>query len=120
MTEMKRGLGIGTAACALIRHHVETEVVELDPLVYHFARHHFDMPEPKKVYMTSAESFIKVAQKEALRYDYILHDLFSGGWVSDTELAASNWAVIHGIMTENGVLAVVWVFSRSKFAFSSH
>lgn len=80
------GLGIGTAPKALLAHGIDTTIVELDPVVHDFAIKYFDLPTNHTAYLEDAIGWTqsKVTQlREAGRnpavYDYILHDVFTGG-----------------------------------------
>ncbi|KAL1311580.1 hypothetical protein AAFC00_001697 [Neodothiora populina] len=75
------GLGIGTAPKALIAHGINTTIVELDPLVHAYALKYFDLPVNHTPVLEDAVSWVErtAAASPAVKYDYIIHDVFTGG-----------------------------------------
>ncbi|EUC42057.1 hypothetical protein COCMIDRAFT_29242 [Bipolaris oryzae ATCC 44560] len=74
------GLGIGTAPNALIAHGLNTTIVELDPVVHHYATKYFNLSPNHNAVIDDATSY--VAEKSVSApgsYDYIIHDVFTGG-----------------------------------------
>lgn len=73
---------MGTTPSALIAHGINTTVVEIDPTVYDFAIRYFNLPSNHTAIIDDATIFVdnmeaKGVQKQT--YDYIIHDVFSGG-----------------------------------------
>ncbi|KAK9428304.1 S-adenosyl-L-methionine-dependent methyltransferase [Lipomyces doorenjongii] len=113
------GLGIGTAANAMIRHNISTDVVELDPEVVRFAVEHFQLPiHRSRVVVCDARTFIHslarsltVSPQQALEdgmreYDYIIHDIFTGGVMAPKLFTSEMWQDTRNIMAPDGVLVV--------------
>ncbi|KAJ9151398.1 Spermine/spermidine synthase [Pleurostoma richardsiae] len=74
------GMGIGTAPAALIAHGVDTTVVEIDPVVHEFASKYFRLPSNHTAVIEDAVSYAeRLASSETPQYDYIIHDVFTGG-----------------------------------------
>ncbi|EGR46775.1 uncharacterized protein TRIREDRAFT_65490 [Trichoderma reesei QM6a] len=74
------GLGIGTTPSALVSHGIETTVVEIDPAVYEFAQKYFQLRENHPPVIDDAVKYTNKAANETKEvYDYIVHDVFTGG-----------------------------------------
>ncbi|KXT07789.1 hypothetical protein AC579_4299 [Pseudocercospora musae] len=81
------GLGIGTAPKATLGHGIQTTIVELDPVVHRFATDYFSLPENHTSVLRDAVKWVAEQaaniesdpDDETLRYDYIIHDVFTGG-----------------------------------------
>ncbi|MCJ1278141.1 hypothetical protein MMC21_005956 [Puttea exsequens] len=108
--DMKRalviGLGVGTAPAALIAHGVDTTVVEIDPVVYDFTTKYFNLPRNHTPFIGDA---MKVAQNlatEQKTYDYIIHDVFTGG-AEPIELFTQEFLTdLKGLLSPTGVIAI--------------
>lgn len=73
------GLGIGTTPAALIKHGINTTVVEIDPVVVEFANTYFHLPQTYQAIVADAVTHIAALTLTNERYDYIVHDVFTGG-----------------------------------------
>ncbi|KAK4229445.1 polyamine aminopropyltransferase [Podospora fimiseda] len=75
------GLGIGTTPAALVAHGIDTTVVEIDPVVHEFATKYFQLPKNHTAVIEDAVSYTDrlAADEKGQRYDYIIHDVFTGG-----------------------------------------
>ncbi|KAF4976675.1 hypothetical protein FZEAL_6689 [Fusarium zealandicum] len=73
------GLGIGTTPSALVSHGIDTTVVEIDPVVHEFARKYFDLRENNPAAIADAVSYTADLVNKSKTYDYIVHDVFTGG-----------------------------------------
>lgn len=101
------GLGIGTTPAALIQHGIETTIVEIDPVVYRFAVQHFHFPPNHTAVIDNAISFVETARHESKKYDYIIHDVFTGG-VEPIELFTLEFIQgLEALLAEDGVVAIV-------------
>ncbi|GAB7362787.1 hypothetical protein MBLNU230_g3091t1 [Neophaeotheca triangularis] len=107
------GLGVGTAPKALLAHGIDTTVVELDPVVHQFATEYFALPSNHTAVLQDAVSWVGVEAAEASvhprsfeSYDYILHDVFTGGaepLALFTEPFVRN---LRSILATHGVIAI--------------
>ena len=105
------GLGIGIAVNGLITHGVETDVVELDPVVHQYATEFFQLKENHTVYIEDATTFVKRETsnkgKGRKKYEYILHDVFTGGAVPASLFTREFLVGLRGLLSEDGVIAIV-------------
>ena len=74
-----RGLGVGTAPSALIAHGINTTIVEIDPVVHQFAMQYFGLPSNHTSIIGDAVKVVDKMQMSKAKYDYIIHDVFTGG-----------------------------------------
>jgi Spermine/spermidine synthase domain len=108
-TALNIGLGIGTAPAALIAHGINTTVVELDPVVYDFAVNHFALPNNHTPIIGDAVHLVEdaMARNLSTRYDYIIHDVFTGG-AEPVELFTQEFlSGLKYLLKEDGVIAIV-------------
>ncbi|KAJ6260656.1 hypothetical protein Dda_4883 [Drechslerella dactyloides] len=107
------GLGIGTSASGLIQHGIKTHIVEIDAGVYKIAKDHFGLPPNHTVHIGDAVAYIAneyikahLSNKQVEKYDYILHDVFTGGAVPADLFT---WEFLEGLKTylkPTGVIAI--------------
>lgn len=103
-------MGIGTAVNGLISHGVETEVVELDPVVYQYAKDYFGLKPNHTAYIENALSFVKREsnkKQEKKQYEFILHDVFTGGAVPAGLFTSEFFTELRTLLTDDGVIAIV-------------
>ncbi|KAF2171904.1 hypothetical protein M409DRAFT_63445 [Zasmidium cellare ATCC 36951] len=103
------GLGIGTAPKALVAHGIQTTVVELDPVVHDFATKYFDLPANHTAVIQDAVSWVQdevTANDSMKKYDYIIHDVFTGGTEPLALFNAHFLSNLHALLTPNGVIAI--------------
>ncbi|CCX32345.1 S-adenosyl-L-methionine-dependent methyltransferase [Pyronema domesticum] len=103
------GLGIGTSTDAMIRHGIQTDIVELDPAVYKYATEYFGLSKNHTAYLEDAVGFIEreVAKGEK-KYEYILHDVFTGGAVPASLFTLEVFEGLKALLAEDGVVAINW------------
>ena len=101
------GLGIGTTPAALITHGIDTTIVELDPVVYKFARNYFTLPANHTPVIEDAVSFVNRTQNDALKYDYIVHDVFTGGAEPVNLFTFEFMKGLDSLLKDDGVVAIV-------------
>lgn len=115
LTGSKRGLGIGTTPLALMAHGINTTVIELDPVVYQFATKYFGFPPSHNVMIQDAIEFVensKAIDEDRRTYDYIIHDVFTGG-AEPVELFTQEFLQgLSDILNADGVVAIVSVFEK--------
>ncbi|GJJ08614.1 hypothetical protein Clacol_002833 [Clathrus columnatus] len=102
------GLGAGIAAEAFLAHKIHTTIIEIDPAVYNYARWYFGLPEPNAVFLEDAQRWIESqpALSEDEKYDYIIHDCFSGGGVPGHIYTIEFWNELKRAMKKGGVIVV--------------
>lgn len=107
------GLGVGTAPKALLAHGVDTTVVELDPVVHKFASKWFDLPSNHTSIFEDAVAWVDLEVHEALvhprhfdKYDYIVHDVFTGGAEPLALFTETFIRNLRSILATNGVIAI--------------
>ncbi|KAF2023498.1 S-adenosyl-L-methionine-dependent methyltransferase [Setomelanomma holmii] len=101
------GLGIGTAPNAMIAHGINTTIVELDPVVHHYATKYFDLSPNHTAVIDDAVSY--VARKSASvreTFDYIIHDVFTGGAEPVSLFTTEFLTGLHELLKEDGVVAI--------------
>ena len=108
-TALNIGLGVGTAPSALMAHGVNTTIIELDPVVYSFAMKYFGLPMNHNVVIGDAVGIIEnnVAAHQSAVYDYIIHDVFTGG-AEPVELFTFEFLNgLKQLLKSDGVIAIV-------------
>ncbi|KAG0235319.1 hypothetical protein B0O80DRAFT_437373 [Mortierella sp. GBAus27b] len=104
------GLGVGIASGSLTQLGVLVDVVEIDPVVADYASMYFDWPDPHQLFIQDGRQFIKDAPEG--RYDYVIHDVFTGGGVPPSLFSLEALHEIQRIMKPDGVLAMNMVGSE--------
>lgn len=105
------GLGIGTAPKALISHGINTTIVELDPAVHSMATDYFSLPTNHTPILTDAIAWLSTQTNTTdptpkKRYDYILHDVFTGGAEPLPLFTTTFLTSLRSLLTPNGVAAI--------------
>ncbi|KAH6644075.1 S-adenosyl-L-methionine-dependent methyltransferase [Boeremia exigua] len=101
------GLGIGTAPNALIKHGLNTTIVELDPVVHKYATEFFGLSPEHTAVISDAVRYVADTSVSAPKsYDYIIHDVFTGGaepvYLFTTEFMQG----LHALLKDDGVVAI--------------
>jgi len=95
---------------------MHTTVVEIDPVVYRFARQYFGLSQPSDVYIADARKWVHHramsiaiggAPNSPKSFDLVVHDCFSGDGVPQHMFTREFWADLQTIMEPDGVLAAV-------------
>lgn len=106
------GLGVGITAKSFHNSDKNVSAVEIDPVVHHYAEQYFGLPKLRGVIAhEDGRAFIEKRANTGEKWDYILHDVFTGGSVPGHLFTEEMWISTKSLLTDNGVLAVV--FSRS-------
>lgn len=101
------GLGIGTAPNALIAHNINTTIVELDPVVHHYATKYFNLsPEHTAIIMDAAIYVEWKARTTPESYDYIIHDVFTGGAEPVFLFTREFMQGLKALLRDDGVVAI--------------
>lgn len=106
-TALNIGLGVGTAPSALIAHGVNTTILEIDPVVHGFAVKYFALPQNHSYLIGDAVTAVRSANSsEADSYDYIIHDVFTGG-AEPVELFTTEFlSGLQMLLKPDGVIAI--------------
>jgi len=99
------GLGVGIASGSFTQQGVLVDVVEIDPVVADYASMYFDWPTPHQLFIQDGRQYIKNADEN--KYDYVIHDVFTGGGVPPSLFSLEALHDIQRIMKPDGVLALV-------------
>lgn len=101
------GLGIGTAPSALIHHGIRTTILELDPVVHEFAVKYFNLPHNHSYAHGDAAAWVAQRKKQrAGQFDYIIHDVFTGGAEPVPLFTTEFLSGLHMLLNEDGVIAI--------------
>lgn len=101
------GLGIGTAPNALIKHGLNTTIVELDPVVHKYATQYFGLLPNHTAVISDAVRYVAETSVAAPKsFDYIIHDVFTGGaepvYLFTTEFMQG----LHALLKDDGAVAI--------------
>jgi hypothetical protein len=107
------GLGVGTAPAALTAHGVNTTTVEIDPVVADFAERYFDLPKNHTTVVEDATSFVPRTVQSSQRYDYIIHDVFTGGAEPVALFTSEFLTGLYDLLQPNGAIAIVCLITLS-------
>ncbi|TQW09381.1 spermine/spermidine synthase [Cordyceps javanica] len=102
------GLGIGTTPSALVAHGIDTTVVEIDPVVHAFAKKHFHLLENNEPVLTDAGRYARklAADAAGARFDYIVHDVFTGGAEPVDLFTLEFLQQLHVLLKPHGSIAI--------------
>lgn len=101
------GLGIGTAPSALIQHGIQTTILELDPVVHEFAVKYFNLPHNHSYAHGDAAAWVdKYKEGRSGQFDYIIHDVFTGGAEPVPLFTKEFLSGLHMLLKADGVIAI--------------
>ncbi|KAF2787426.1 hypothetical protein K505DRAFT_329697 [Melanomma pulvis-pyrius CBS 109.77] len=101
------GLGIGTAPNALISHGINTTIVELDPVVHHYASKYFNLSPKHTAVIDDAVVYVHHKSKTNPKsFNYIIHDVFTGGAEPVYLFTEEFLQGLSALLTDNGVVAI--------------
>lgn len=87
---------------------MNTTIVEIDPVVHEFATKYFELPEDHTKVIGDAVSW---ANKQAIErpesYDYIVHDVFTGGAEPTSLFTYEFLQDLSLLLKEDGAIAIV-------------
>jgi len=86
-------------------HGINVSAVEIDPVVHQFAEKYFGMPELRGTVVH--EDGRKFIERNTQKWDYIIHDVFSGGLVPGHLFTLEMWESVKSKLEDGGVLVVV-------------
>ncbi|KAF2745558.1 hypothetical protein M011DRAFT_469607 [Sporormia fimetaria CBS 119925] len=101
------GLGVGTAPNALISHGINTTIVELDPVVHHYASKYFALSPNHTAVIDDAVRYVGEKSVTAPgSFNYIIHDVFTGGAEPVYLFTQEFFQGLHDLLTDDGVVAI--------------
>lgn len=104
----------------MVKHGVATDIVELDPVVYRYATEFFGLAPNHTAYIEDAVGFVRreAAAPAAARkkYDYVLHDVFTGGAVPASLFTIELFEGLRALMSDDGVIAIVRFRARARLS----
>ncbi|KAL9576785.1 MAG: hypothetical protein Q9212_006822, partial [Teloschistes hypoglaucus] len=100
------GLGIGTTPSALIAHGIDTTILEIDPVVHAFATKYFNLPTNHTAIIQDATLWVSNPTKNPTKYNYIIHDVFTGGAEPIDLFTADFLTALKTHLKTNGVIAI--------------
>lgn len=100
-------MGIGTTPSAFVEHGIDTTVVEIDPVVHEFAVKYFDLKENNPPVLADAVKHTAGLVEEKKTYDYIVHDVFTGGAEPIDLFTLEFLQGLSDLLKANGVIAIV-------------
>ncbi|PSN59977.1 S-adenosyl-L-methionine-dependent methyltransferase [Corynespora cassiicola Philippines] len=101
------GLGIGTAPNALMSHKINTTIVELDPVVHHYATKFFNLNPNHTAVIDDAVSYVSTKSISSPgSFHYIIHDVFTGGAEPVYLFTQEFMKGLYDLLTEDGVIAI--------------
>tara|TARA_R110002003_G_scaffold144_5_gene13352 strand:- start:1251 stop:3002 length:1752 start_codon:yes stop_codon:yes gene_type:complete len=101
------GLGIGTAPNAMIAHGINTTIVELDPVVHHYATKYFNLSPNHTAVIDDAVTYVKSKSvTNPASFEYIIHDVFTGGAEPVFLFTTEFMTGLHALLKDDGVVAI--------------
>lgn len=92
----------------MIAHGIDTTIVEIDPIVYDFAVKYFGLPSNHTAAIEDAVAYTeRVALDQAQSFDYIIHDVFTGGAEPIPLFTLEFLQSLSTLLKPNGVIAIV-------------
>src|SRR5690606_34971179 len=97
------GLGIGSLSNELADDGVRTDIVEIDREIVRLAREYFSYVPTGAVHVQDARTFVR---RSEAKYDYIVHDTFTGGSMPEHLLSAEFLEQTRRLLRPRGILAL--------------
>ena len=93
----------------MLAHGIDTTVVEIDPVVHEFALKYFQLPSNHKGVIEDAVAYASRSANDAdgKRYDYIVHDVFTGGAEPIALFTLEFLQDLNTLLKPEGVIAIV-------------
>jgi spermidine synthase len=101
------GLGVGITAKSFHDLGIRVTSVEIDPIVHRFAEKYFGLPRLDRVVYRDGRAFIEKSATIGEKWDFIVHDVFTGGSVPPHLFTLEMWTLTKAVLASHGVLAVV-------------
>jgi hypothetical protein len=88
-------------------HGIKTTIVEIDPIVHEYATKYFALPPDHTAVIADAVSYADAVARSGEQYDYVVHDVFTGG-AEPVELFTVEFIRdLRAILKPSGVIAIV-------------
>ncbi|XP_063902063.1 uncharacterized protein LOC135121710 isoform X2 [Zophobas morio] len=104
------GLGVGVVAGFMQRQGLQVDVVELDPRIVDLATTYFSFFKKDaasvRIYIEDVAKWIRRPEAETNRYDLILHDVYSGGFVPPNLFTREFLSAIRSLLSDGGIFCV--------------
>ena len=100
-------MGVGTTPSALVSHGIDTTVVEIDPAVAKFAQQYFGLRENRATVVEDATVYAAAAAESDSRYDFIVHDVFTGGAEPVSLFTLEFLTHLYNLLQPSGAIAIV-------------
>lgn len=81
--------------------------MEIDPVVHEFASKYFKLPPNHKAVIDDAVSYTQGLAETDQRYDYIIHDVFTGGAEPLPLFTLEFLQGLNTLLKPDGVIAIV-------------
>lgn len=105
------GLGAGLIPTWYAEHGIDTDVVDIDPIVEDFAKRYFHYPAHAKTIIADARHYLSTTHE---RYDFIVLDVFNGDVTPAHLLSVEALRSLHKLMRPGAVLAINLVGSLRR------
>ena len=99
-----------------MRHGIDTTIVEIDPTVHKFASKYFALPTGHTKVIEDAVSYASNLAKKGTKYDYIVHDVFTGGAEPVDLFTFEFLSDLHAILKPGGIIAIVRSLTSPLFS----
>ena len=92
----------------MIAHGIDTTIVEIDPVVYDFAKKYFALLPNHTAVIADAVQWSQENQVDRVEsYDYIIHDVFTGGAEPIDLFTEEFLSSLSAMLKPNGIIAIV-------------
>lgn len=89
---------------------MRTTTVEIDHRVQEYAESYFGLTQNRTSVVEDAVTFVQRAAQERSKYDYIIHDVFTGGAEPVDLFTAEFITGLRNLLKPDGVVAIVGFF----------
>jgi len=90
-----------------MQHGIDTTIVEIDPAVHDFATKYFALPTGHTRVIEDAVSYASKQAQAGVKYDYVVHDVFTGGAEPVDLFTYEFLQDLHTLLKPGGVIAIV-------------
>ncbi|KAK4054190.1 hypothetical protein OIV83_001216 [Microbotryomycetes sp. JL201] len=99
------GVGAGMIVRALEARQINVTAIEIDPVVHEHARRWFGLGAASGgVHLEDARTYLSRGTSE--EFDYIIHDVFTGGALPSKLFTKECWQDVKSVMTREGIVAI--------------